>query len=373
MLAGVVVDARQTELRLASELSPEALLAKEDLRQFLSATDAEKLRQFIRTWSHPSQELRQNGRLASVRQERAIPRYMSMMKDYDVTSYLVQSLLFPKTADAPKMPTVMIETPHDLSLDEGRRMWALEQLLGITLPPVTRRNSPEYEQARNLACDEWERRIQRQTAFDFLLIKSSLPTSLDEKLALVNDPTTPFMVVDALAQDRQVAVRLAAAQHYYIDSLILRKLIDHDPNSAVRETAVKSSHSLIVVEDFAAAQKTEAMTSFLSRHPITTVFAGQEQPALLPFDLEIEEHLTAMRATWTAAASVATGPQALAEAVELLVKTLHLPDAPAFCAEGGGAFYCSASTSLEPGADLNAGFAIEHGGTTIYSWHAPHQ
>ena len=374
MLAGVSTGARTAEMRLAGDPSPNEVLAQEALQQLLSATDAEELHQFVRTWRDPGQALRQSGRLASVRQERDMPHYLTVLQDSYLKSAMLDKLLFPKSLSPLKMPAGMEKTLHDLSLVDGRCTWAFEQIMNMTLPPVIRRNSPEHEQAGLLMFDEFVRFGTRRKAFESLLIKSSIPTSLEEKLALVNDPTTPLMVVDALAHDQQAAVRLAAVQQPYLDIHVLGKLAERDPDDAVREIALsKSRLARRGTDRFLALQKTEAITSVLSRYPITAVFAGQEQPALLPFDLEIEEHLTAMRATWTAAASVATGPQTLAEAVELLVKTLHLPDYPAFCAEGGGAFYCSASTSLEPGADLNAGFAIEHGGTTIYSWHAPHQ
>ncbi len=372
MITGFAVEARPVGIRLAGDLSPEKLLAQEDLQQFLSADDAEDLHRFIRTWKHPIQELRRTGSLDSARQERDMPHYLIVLEDYYLKSSIQDLLLFPKTTGSLKTPAGIIETPHDLSLVEGRTIWALEQLLGIELPPVTQQGSPEHAQARMLVFEEWKRRMLRRKAFLFLLIKSSLPTTLEEKLALVNEPTTPFMVVDALAQDRLAAVRLATVHYPHLNIHVFKRLV-HDPDDAVHEAAESIQYRHRRGIDILAAQKTEAMTSFLSRYPIKTVFEGQEQPALLPFDLAIEEHLTAMRASWTAAASVETGPQTLAEAVELLVKTLKLTDYPAFCTEDTATFYCSASTSLEPGADLNAGFAIEKGGTTIYSLHASQQ
>lgn len=271
--------------------------------------------------------------------------------------------------------TVSVERPleymtihHDLNIRGGRCAWIFEQLTHCQLPPITGQSDQNVlASARGLAFEQIINIQKKQRATERLLVKAAIPQNKEEKLRLANNPTTIQSVLMALADDQDAEVRLAVAKNPQAFPR-LRNLTE-DSDERVREAALQNlQHARMPTKaDF----EHDNIENFIATHPIKTLIKSQEQPVILPWDISMTTNLRAMRSTWKAASTVRMtrpGPHTLAEAVAYLVRQLNLPAPPAFCTEDAETFYCSASTSLQKGADLSSGFAIKKGDAMIYSW-----
>jgi len=125
---------------------------------------------------------------------------------------------------------------HDISMEGGRCVFAMEKLLGCRLPNVTRKSTPtELAQARGVALRKIQASVKHDAARPDI---SAIPR--EERKRIAGLPTTEKRLLVELAADEDAAVRAAAAGNAKTPVSALARMIRNDSDPLVRQRAIKN-------------------------------------------------------------------------------------------------------------------------------------
>ena len=129
---------------------------------------------------------------------------------------------------------------HDIYMQGGRCAWALETLLGITLPAVTRESK---QTDISMTAEQVIRAIvsNRSKAVPELNLANM---STKERLALARVSTTSSGILAVLAGDSSSTIRLAVAENLNTPTSDLFRLMKDDKDKKVRDKAAKNLETI---------------------------------------------------------------------------------------------------------------------------------
>jgi len=263
-------------------LSPLFCLAETQPLTRLEFDEEEAARQFIATSERHYQDL------LSARNDRELQEFVQRWKQ-EASLINLMTLMYSLAEQIRTLTPVPsyvgeITSSHDLGIIGGRCAWALEQLYPeTTFPPITAQSSKDdLATARTLAHGIAEKLFDEYSEMLKPRISAALPVEEAARRQLASALTTKPWVLDALAQDAAVTVRMAVALNPSTPRKALSRLYK-DPDPAVSKAARRGRYLAISVPQPSDSELyIEALLAHYAPNPLPWYELQKQPPLQLP-------------------------------------------------------------------------------------------